>query len=164
MNNTYSTSDVYALNRVLDIDQQFSEFVGPEVFLEWLRILCLSLLYTLKHMLLSMLLPLWLWTICVRHWKTTLRLLWNALLCISESDSEVIQSIFFVWMCKSFGKIPSRWITLIVFFIFVDPVYAGREKEAICGGVLEAAVGGISMLGVGVGVLLEVIHKMYYKF
>jgi len=165
LKNVYFTSDVYAFSRVYDIDKTSSEFTGAEVivFLGWLEIFCLSLLYTLKHMLLTLLLPLWMLTICVRHWKRGLRVFWRVLLWISESDTEVIQSVFFVWMCKSCRRIPSRWISLILFFIFVDPVSAGRENEVICGGVFEAAVGAISMLGVGAGVLLEVTNKVCFQ-
>jgi hypothetical protein len=159
MYNIYNTS-----NLLLEIEKTSSEWANnTEVFVEWLKIFCLSLLFTLMHMLVTLLLPLLLWTIYVRHWKRSLRVFWHALLLISESDSEVIQSVFFVWMCKSLRRIPSRWISLICFFIFVDPVSAGREREAICGGVFEAAVGAISMLGVGVGVLLELTNKVYFQ-
>lgn len=115
------------------------------------------------YILLLLLVPISLWTLMCLTKKRVIDKLWGAAILMSSMDINDVQTYCLGRLCKSFFKLPGRWICFLLYFSFVDGVSAVGTESIDGEGIVKAVAMTASAVGLAVGVFIEVNKNHFLK-
>ena len=115
------------------------------------------------YILLLLLVPISLWTLMWLTKKRVIDKLWETVVFMSSMDINNVQTCCFGTLCKSFFKLPGRWICFLLYFGLVDGVSAVGTESFDGGGIVAAVAMTASAVGLAVGVFIEVNKNHFLK-